>query len=269
VYRERLLSLGKDVPASRCLPPSLVSLNFFQSSFLRFIQTPGLTAILYGGERDLLRLIYTDGRKLPDDPLPAWLGYSVGHWERDTLVVNTTGFNDRSWLDFNGHPQTESLRITERFRRRDFGHMELEMVFDDPKVFAWTFSIKGEKILTPDYAILEGVCENNKDPDHLTGGNGFQMSAEQLAKYAGVYEFAPGRQVSLTVSDIFLTFQERPSGVTRTLVPQLGTAFVFRDNGDDIVFERDSAGAVTQFTEHRAAGDRTSVRRSNGLENTR
>jgi hypothetical protein len=236
-------------------------LNFFQASFLRIIQTPNRTAVLYGGERDILRVIYTDGRKLPDDPLPSWLGYSVGHWEGDTLVVNTSGFNDRSWLDFNGHPQTESLRITERFRRRDFGHMELEMVLDDPKVFARPFSIKGEKLLTPDYAPPEAVCENNKDPDHLIGGSGFQINPAALANYEGLYEFAPGRQVSLTTSDIFIIFQERPGGLRRTLVPQSEKEFVFRDNGDNIVFEMDSSGSATQFTERRAAGDRTAVRR--------
>ena len=265
VYRERLLTLGKDVPASRCLPPSLVSLNFFPGSYIRIVQTPAVTAILYGGERDFLRMVYTDGRKLPDDSLPAWLGYSVGHWEGDTLVASTSGFNDRSWLDFNGRPQTESLRVTERFQRRDFGHMQLEMTLEDPKVFARAFSIKGEKSLTPDYAPPEAVCENNRDPAHLTGGNGFRMSPEQLAEYEGLYEFAPGRQVSLTTADIFMTFQERPNGLKRTLVPQSEREFIFRDNGDDIVFEKNSSGAVTQFTERRAVGDRTAVRRGNAF----
>src|SRR5436190_20088741 len=81
------------------------------------------------------REIWTDGRELPKDPDPKWMGYSVGRWEGGTLVVNTSGFNDRAWLDFNGHPQTESLRVIERFRRYDIGHLELEMELADPKVF--------------------------------------------------------------------------------------------------------------------------------------
>jgi hypothetical protein len=263
VYREHLLTLGKEAPPAACLPPGLASLNFFPPTFLRIVQAPNLTAILYGGDTDYLRIIYTDGRKLPENADPAWLGYSVGHWEKDTFVVESSGFNDRAWIDFNGHPQSESLRVTERFQRHDFGHMELEMIFDDPKVFARPFSIKGEKVLRPDYAIPEGVCENNRDTGHLAGGNGFQMGPEQLARYAGVYEFAPGRQVSLTVSDIFLIFQERPGGVRRTLVPQSEKNFVFRDNGDELVFE-DSSGAVTAFTENRASGNRKATRASPG-----
>ena len=97
----------------------------------RFIQTPGLLVILYEG-LNAQRIVYMDGREHPVDPQPAWLGYSVGTWEGDTLVVDTRGFNDRTWLDAMGHPRTEALRLTERFRRRDFGHIEVDVTIDDP-----------------------------------------------------------------------------------------------------------------------------------------
>ena len=86
--------------------------------------------------------------------------------------------NDRGWLDFNGHPQTESLRVTERFRRRDFGHLELEMILDDPKVFTKAVSVRIDKVLAADYEPVESVCENEKDSRRLVGGDGFRLSAD-------------------------------------------------------------------------------------------
>ena len=97
-----------------------------------FVHTRDLIAILY---EDLsYRQIFLDGRQLPKDPNPSFMAYSVGHWEGDTLVVQTIGFNDRTWLDFGGHPHSEALKVTERFRRRDFGHIDLQETFEDPKV---------------------------------------------------------------------------------------------------------------------------------------
>ena len=114
------------------------------------------------------RQVYTDGRKLPDDPQPAWLGYSVGKWEGDALVVDTAGFNDKSWLDAFGHPHSEALRVQERFRRRDFGHMDLQVTIEDPKTFTKPFSVKFTLLLIPDSDILESYCnENEKDRSHM------------------------------------------------------------------------------------------------------
>src|SRR5258708_33246905 len=98
------------------------------------------------------------------------MGYSVGHWEVDTLVVESIGFNDRTWLDMAGHPHTEALRITERFRRRNFGHMEIEETLDDPRAFTKPFTIVIKAELVPDTEILEYVCaENETDRRHLVG----------------------------------------------------------------------------------------------------
>src|SRR5262249_44589134 len=139
----RVQDFRKDSPLARCLPVSVPFLNFRGMS--RLIQTPGLIAIHYESPNSPHRVIFTDARDLPKDPNPTWLGYSVGHWEQDTLVVNSNGFNDKGWLDVGGYPQTESLKLTERFRRRDFGHMELEVTFDDPKTFKKPFTLKTEK----------------------------------------------------------------------------------------------------------------------------
>ena len=106
---------------------------------------------------------------------PAFLGYSVGHWERDVLVVETAGFNGRTRLDLMGHPQSEAMRITERFRRRDFGHLDVEMTFDDPKMYTKPFTIKIAHDLQPDSDIFEMFCnENEKDRSHLEHGGKHQ-----------------------------------------------------------------------------------------------
>ena len=98
---------------------------------------------------------------------PAFMGYSMGHWEGDVFVVETAGFNDKNPLDGRGHPRSEALRVTERFRRRDFGHMDVEMTFDDPKMYTRPFTVKVPHDLVPDADIFEMFCENEKDRDHL------------------------------------------------------------------------------------------------------
>jgi len=116
------------------------------------------------------RQIFIDGRKPPVDPSPTWQGYSVGHWDDDTLVIETSGFNDRSWLDARGTPRSEEMRIEERFRRRDYGHMDLTITITDPQTFTRpiTFSVVEE--LLPDTDLLEHYCvENERDDKHMPG----------------------------------------------------------------------------------------------------
>ena len=114
--------------------------------------------------------ITLDGRPLPEPSQPAYLGYSVGRWEGDTLVVETNGLNDRGWLDKNGHPQTETTRYTERFHRRTFGHMDLELTVEDPKAYAkpWTVALAGWDLL-PDEELIEAICDNERDSQRLIG----------------------------------------------------------------------------------------------------
>ncbi len=133
----------------------------------KIVQTPTQLVILYEADNSH-RQIYTDGRQLPKEiAQPAWQGYSVGRWTGDTLVVETAGFNDKTRLDILGHPHSEDLRVTERFHRRDFGHMDVEMAFDDPQFYTKPFTIKYTEILMPDTDVLEFVCgENERDTVH-------------------------------------------------------------------------------------------------------
>jgi hypothetical protein len=114
------------------------------------------------------RQIFTEGRSLPQDPNPTWMGYSVGRWDGDTLVVRTSGFNDKTWIDIAGHPSTEALLVIERFRRRDFGHMDMEITIDDPKAYTKPWTVTIAAVLKPDTELLEFVCnENEKDLQHM------------------------------------------------------------------------------------------------------
>jgi hypothetical protein len=135
----------------------------------RLIQVPGLVVVLYEGINPQ-RLIYTDGRKLPVDPQPAWMGYSVGRWDGDVFVVESNGFSEKSWLDGSGHPRSDAMRLTERLHRRDFGHMDVDVTIDDPGSYTRPFSIRYTQVLVPDTDILEYICnENEKDRAHLPG----------------------------------------------------------------------------------------------------
>ena len=154
--------MAKDHPGGKCLPLGL-PFAYLVSEVTKIVQTPGLIVMLFESDGSH-RQIYTDGRKHPRDLDPIWLGYSVGAWEGDTLVVNTIGFNDKSWLDGIGHPHSDALRLTERFRRRDVGHMDEEITFDDPKMYTRPFSVKVTHRLVLDSDVGEMFCnENEKD----------------------------------------------------------------------------------------------------------
>jgi len=160
-------AIAGNSPVSRCLPLSIPGADILSYAPFKIIQAHGLIVILYELD-NTHRQIYTDGRKLPADPQPTWLGYSVGRWEGDTLVVDTAGFNDKGRLDSFRHPRSEALRIQERFHRRDFGHMDLQLTIDDPKMYLKPFTVKVTELLEPDSDVLETICnENEKDRRHL------------------------------------------------------------------------------------------------------
>ncbi|HMD49596.1 MAG TPA: hypothetical protein VKG79_10880 [Bryobacteraceae bacterium] len=154
-------------PADVCTGVFGFPLAGLLSEPIKIVQAPRLTMILYEVQ-NLRRQIYTDGRDLPKEVnLPAYMGYSAGHWERDTLVVESAGFNDKTALDAMGHPHSEGLHITERFRRRDFGHLDVEMTFDDPQMYTKPFTVKIPHNLMADADIFEDSCDNEKDRIHL------------------------------------------------------------------------------------------------------
>jgi hypothetical protein len=165
LLQQRMQNFGKDIPTSHCQPGG-VPFSTMIAPF-KMVQTPRQIVMLLE-DNNPPRQLYTDGRTLPPDPWPAWMGYSSGRWNGDTLVIETRGFNDRTWLDGIGHPHSESLHVTERFHRRDVGHMDIEMTFDDPNMYTRAFTITVGFHLVPDTDVLEAVCaENEKDRVHL------------------------------------------------------------------------------------------------------
>jgi len=255
---KRVQDFRKDSPLAHCLPVSVPFLN--NRGLHRIVQAPGLMVVLHESPNSPHRTIFTDGRKLPIDPNPTWLGYSVGHWDGDTMVVETAGFNDQGWLDVGGHPQTESLKMIERFHRRDFGHMELEMTLDDPKTFKKPVSMKFENVLEADTALIEDVCENERDSGHLAPG--VKLTSDVLSKYAGTYEFAPGHQAVVSVGDDLLWAQD---GTARKLafVAQSQTTFLSSQTNDALEFVKDAQGAVTNLVwRGRGNSDEKAIRKS-------
>src|SRR5579863_1422974 len=168
LFRRRMQSLGAGRPSERCLPHSIPDAMLIPAALFKIVQNPGSTLILYE-EFNHYRQIFTDGRPQPADPNPAWFGYSTGRWDRDTFVVDSAGFNDRSWLDDHGHPHTDALHTIEQFRRRDFGHMELQVTIDDPKAYKKPFTATVQLRLLPDTELIEDVCDNEKDARHAVG----------------------------------------------------------------------------------------------------
>jgi hypothetical protein len=168
MFRRRAAQVIASDASSVCAGVLGFPLAGLLSEPIKIVQSPRMSVILYEAGY-LHRQIFTDGRALPKEfDYPAYLGYSVGRWEGDTFVVETAGFNDKTTLDAAGHPHSEALRVTERFRRRDFGHLDWEMTFDDPKMYTKPFTIKVPHELMADADIFEMFCnENEKDRIHL------------------------------------------------------------------------------------------------------
>ncbi len=215
LVEQRREDLGREYMNVQCVPlgPGYVTAaDSTGAEMMKIVQTAALIIVL---NPDLTyRQIFLDGRGLESAPNPSWMGYSVGRWEGDTLVVESFGFNDRTWLDHDGHPHTEALRLTERYRRRDFGNLEVEVTLSDPAVYArpWTAAVRAQ--LAADTEMLEWVCnENRRSLDHWVGKasddvkDEARVAAEILAKYTGVYEEqrplwrTVPRVVEITLSD--------------------------------------------------------------------
>jgi hypothetical protein len=167
-YKERVETFGKDDPNNRCLP-SIIPEKIAVTSPWKIVELPGLTIVLYES-RTIFRQIFTDGRTFPKDMNPSWQGYSVGKWDGDTFVVDSRGFNGKGWLDTNGHPVTEALHVIERYTRKDFGHMDVEITIDDPAAYTRPWTLVEPAVYQPDTELIEYICEeNNKDAQHMVG----------------------------------------------------------------------------------------------------
>ena len=269
LFKQRGANFNRDDPAqAQCLPQGPRA-NLYAPEMEKVIQTPKLIVILI---EDLsYRQIFMDGRVLPKETDPTFMGHSVGRWDGDTLVVESNGFKDRTWLDMAGHPHTEALRITERFRRRDFGHMEIAETIDDPKAFNKPFTIAIQAEIVPDTEILEYVCaENEKDHRHLVGSVSdsqpaeVKVAPEVLARYVGSYEFAfPENPTvpstfNVTMSGGALFMDTEGKGRT-PLIPVSEAVFFLREAR--IEFVKDAKGAVTHFTRTWVEGDLSYLRK--------
>jgi hypothetical protein len=159
---ERRAAGGKDNPEAVCLPMGIMQFHT-QGAPRKFIQTPDVLVVLYEASMGI-RQIFTDGREIPaDDPQPWWYGYSVGHWEDDTLVVVTKGLRDGEWLDIFGTPLTDAATYTERFRRVSYGRLEIDVTVDDPKAYTAPWTVRVNQRIMPEQELLEFVCnENNR-----------------------------------------------------------------------------------------------------------
>jgi hypothetical protein len=167
LLQKRLQSGAK--PSTLCLPPSVPLVDYLPGPF-KIVQNPGLTLMLYESNTQFFRQVYTDGRKHPADPQPSWLGYSIGRWEGDWFVIDATGFNDRGVFDAMGHFSSEELRVTERFHRRDFFHMAVEITINDSKTFTKPITLKVNHLLLPDTDLIETFCtEGESDLAHMPG----------------------------------------------------------------------------------------------------
>jgi hypothetical protein len=215
LVEQRREDLGRAYMNVQCVPLGpgyATSADSTGAEMMKIVQTPGLILIL---NPDLTyRQIFLDGRPLESTPNPTWMGYSVGHWDGDTLVVESFGFNDRTWLDHDGHPHTEGLRMTERYRRLDFGSLELEVTLSDPAIYSRPWTVAVRAALAADTEMIEWVCnENSHGLEHWVGKASderrgeVQVAPETLARYIGTYEEQPPlwravpRVVEITLSN--------------------------------------------------------------------
>jgi hypothetical protein len=267
LFLRRREELGKDDPSVfQCLPfgpRAMLALDMF-----KIFQAPNAAIVLF--EDLTYRQIFLDGRELSKDPNPAFMGYSTGHWEGDTLVVESNGFNERTWIDHGGHSHSEALRTTERFRRPDFGHMEVQETLSDPAVASvpWTIDLSFE--LLADTEMIEYVCaENEKDRAHLVGKasddakDAVTVSPAILAKYVGAYELRwPKNPDTVYVFNITLTngvlYYDLSGKDRKPLIPLSETLFSTSPGRLEFIEE---GGTVTHFVTNAVEGELKGIRR--------
>jgi len=252
LLHEREENLFRDRPLFRCQPNGPETVRGWR----RVIQTPSLIAIAY--DNLTYRLIFTDGRRLDANPERTWMGYSVGHWESDTLVVESFGFNDRTWLDASGLPHTEALRTTERFRRRNFGQAEVELTVADPGAFAKQWTVTYNLSFQADTEMVEAVCEDKgrwigRVSDLERGA--VTVSPVTLAKYVGVHRGLWGtaqRTVRIELEGGSL-YSNGVNGEKVRLIPHADASFM---GTDGLSFEFDPEGNPAAFlVERHVSGD--------------
>ncbi len=269
---ERQREYYKTRPMYECLPSGPEAERF--GGWKRMLQTPTAIAIL---NDDLTyRVINMDGRQLETSPAPSWMGYSVGHWDGDTLVVDSTGFNDKTWTSRYGVSHTEALRTTERYRRVDFGHLELEVTYTDPGAYAKPWGFKTTMALAADTEMLEQVCERSSEHWATSDAAVVTVPPDVLARYVGVYTGVYGgqqRTIEVTLSNGELLAKFVGGGdiegglgaigldpnAARPLVPRSQTRFEGAGLGYEFIV--DDKGAATDLVEIHITGPYKFARR--------
>ena len=232
LIRQRQREYHKGRPLYNCLPSGPEADR--SAGWKRILQTPQLIAIL---NEDLShRVIHMDGRELEANPAPSWMGVSVGRWEGDALIVESAGFNDKTWLSRYGQSHTEALRVREVYRRRDFGHLDLEVTFTDPRAYSKPWGYTAAMELNPDTEMLESICERSSDEwqgGAVAADTAVKVSPDVLAKYVGVYHGRYGGEkrvieVTLAGDQLIAKVTGRAAvdgGEMRPLIPQDATTF--------------------------------------------
>jgi hypothetical protein len=260
LVRQRQREYHKTRPSYQCRPSGPEADRF--AGWKRVLQTPTVIAIL---NDDLTyRMIHTDGRELEVEPAPSWMGYSVGRWDGDTLIVDSFGFNDKTWLSRYGQAHTEALRVRERYRRLDVGHLQVEVTFTDPAAYAKPWGFTSNMALAADTEMLESVCERSSE--HWAGSLSDAANAavtvapDVLARYVGVYSglyLAYKRTVEVSLSGGQLIAKiigaaAVDGGEMRPLIPQSQTTF--EGLGIGYQFIVDDKGMATDLVEIHISG---------------
>ena len=262
LFMKRQLEFGKDSMETQCLPLGPAYLTTRYRDF-RIVQTPTLIVIAF--EDGMHREIFMDGRSLETDPNPTWMGYSVGRWEGDVLVVQSNGYTDRSWLDFGGHPHTEELRIAERYTRKNIGRVDVQVTMTDPKIYAKPISFSMPIALIADTEMLEGFCENHQKSRarmSLTKAvQPAQVPAATLARYIGTYDtdgdYSKKKVIGVTAEGSNLWFDYDGKG-RELLVPLSPTRFSWFGS---IVEFSTGEGTAMNIAIHYAEGTERGIRR--------
>lgn len=166
LVKERIANHAKDDPHVRCLPDTFLR-AYTHPHFVRFVQTPGLLVALLEMNANY-RLVFLDARPLPDDPVLSWQGYSSAKWEANTLVIDSNGFRDDIWIDWNGSMITSAAKVRERIRRPDFGHLEIEVTVDDSKAYTKPWTVILKQRIAVDTELVDEIClENEKSYQNM------------------------------------------------------------------------------------------------------
>ena len=255
VARQRRDEFFKDRPDYRCLPSGPEAFRGMK----RILQTPTAIAIL--NENLTYRHIFMDGRTLESSPFPTWMGYSVGRWDGDTLVVESVGFNDRTWLNNAGLPHTEGLRMTERYQRENIGRMRIEVTYTDPAAYAKPLSFVVNLGLVVDTEMIEAVCEMRND--QWAGSlaelrkSAVNIAPERLSRYVGDYSgtyAGRARTVAVVLNGGELSITSTFSPEQIPLIPQSETSFVSAE-GIGYTFTIDASGVASQVEEVHTSGN--------------